>query len=173
MDDAVSERWVDAEFASIPFGLMKFRDPDKTALEVEFIWNDAAGVTIARALKYERDRRTPWPGYPEVVSLTFKFTKPLGPQLHHATVVLKAFERRVRETTDIRPQVPKVRYDRKRYTRYLRLLDARREGATIGEMGRVLFRGKLDPRGSVKSALRAALGMVETGYRDLLLMDDK
>jgi hypothetical protein len=169
---AAADKRVAYESASGEFGLVEPVDPDLSAAETgEVSWWEAVGVRILADWSPSTRENQPWPGFPRVIGLAFDFTVPLKLQIAQATDVLK----RCLETLETigfpmeEDPKPRVRVSRTRFTLYLRLLDAERAGASLGEMGRQLFKDHGDQRNSAKEALQNAKRMTESGYRDLLL----
>lgn len=166
------QRFNKVHVSSGEFGLLSFRNPDLTATEADPFWLGAVGVSVQGASTERMIEEGTWPGFPFHISLGFSFSKPLDAQIQHAARYLKYCEQKVHEMTGLRPQRPKVRFQRKRFTLYIRLLDARLGGASIGELGRFFFSDKAESRKSAQGVLRKAKEMAESGYRDLLLMPD-
>lgn len=92
------------------------------------------------------------------------------PQAQNATDLFAPSACRACEETAGRVRGRRGRFDLRRFARYLRLLDAKAAGATIGEVARVFFSDKVDRRRSAKQAIRTAEKMAEVDYRGLLLL---
>jgi len=150
------------------FILIPSHDPDLNAENVTSFWLGALRFVNDPGTRDQPYRHGTWPGFPHSIELTFWFTKSLDLQIEMATPFLRYCERKVRESTDLRPETPKIRVNRDRFILYLRLLDAHASAARIGDMARVLFRKMADPRRSAKSALRAAQNIVAGRYKELL-----
>ncbi len=173
-----SEQKLDAmtaayDAASRGFGLVNAFDPDLSAVETTntISWWEAVGVTILEEWNKPVREDRPWPGYPRSIGLSFDFTLPLEAQIEQAKETLMRCRETIKEAgLPWEEYKAKVRVDRSRFGLYLRLLDAERAGASLGEMGRRLFKSHSDQRKSAKNALQRARRMSESGYRELLLM---
>lgn len=106
---------------------------------------------------------------PLSVTLTFNLALPMEPQLKLAEDILRDVRQQLDAAGAPKLDVPKVRVRIDRWTRYLRLLDARNAGASIAEMGRVIDTERLDQRGSAQDTLRRAEKLSESGYFQLIL----
>lgn len=145
-------------------------DPAFSSLEVTPRWLRAAGVAIIS--EFRATHGEGWPGYPSHVGLLFDFMEPIEPQIRHATRIVREFAQQLQEdgVTLLPTAKPKIRPNVRRFILYLRLLDAEAAGVGLGEMGRVLFKGKADKIRSAKGTLRQARMLTEHGYRELLMM---
>jgi hypothetical protein len=152
-----------SDFISLPY-----YDPELNATKVSPLWLGAVGFGSDTKTIEQPYQRGTWAGFPYVIELTFSFEKPLDAQLEMAARFLKECERKVHELSAVRPEKPTIRFNVERFTLYLRLLDARRAGESIGEMGRALFGGKGDMRRSARLALSAAEEIAATRYKELL-----
>ena len=150
------------------FTLYSYPDPESDATKVAPLWLGAVGFGAAPRPKNQIPPSGTWAGFPHSIEWIFSFTKSLDIQLEMAGNFLKECERRVRAMTDLRPEIPTIRFSADRYVLYLRLLDAHDAGESIGEMSRVLFGAMADARNSAKSALRHAQSIVAGRYKELL-----
>lgn len=159
--------------ASRKFGLWEPVNPDLSAVETSDVgWLNAVGVSPLQQWDYDIDLDDfrKWPGYPGSIALSFDFQLPLEAQIEQARDLLFRCRNTIKaDGFQWKDFKPKVRVDRPRFKLYLRILDAERAEATLGEMGRRLFGKHKDKRNSVKNALESAHQMSESGYRDLLL----
>ena len=121
-----------------------------------------------------------WPGYPNHLHLEFNLALPLEPQLRAAKVDLEGHRRRAQEELGLKlvnpPKGFKLR--RSQFVFYLRILDAELEGASLSDVGAVLFPAKTpdrpgDQKRSVSMAKKTALRMAEEGYWVLLLEEEE
>jgi hypothetical protein len=150
------------------FTLFSYPDPDRDATMVAPLWLGALGFGATPSTSGQVHPPGTWVGFPHSIELTFSFTKPLDTQLEMAHRFLKECERKVRKLTELRPEIPTIRFSAERFALYLRLLDAHAAGESIGEMGRVLFGAKADTRNSAKSALDLAKSIAAGRYKELL-----
>ncbi len=161
----------DREYRAVgdTWGLARPLDPTFSSLKATPYWLHAVGVAIIS--HYSVSQWEGWPGYPSDVGLRFDFSQPIEQQLRHAAQILGRFAQRLEDDgITLVPAKPKIKASVRRFTLYLRLLDAEAEGVGFGEMGRVLLPETEDKIRSAKGALRHARMMTEHGYRDLLLM---
>lgn len=98
----------------------------------------------------------------------FDVGRPIKPQLEIAAAWLRQAQQ---DALGKILEAPKVRRDN--LVLYLRLIDARDQGASIGERGRKLFPSVDEPnqRDSAKSALKTAERMAAEDYKRLLLLE--
>ena len=110
------------------------------------------------------------------VALGFDLSLPIGPQIEEAKCYLVARKDGLRRNAD--PTIPAVERRPNRGSRLitlLRALDARAARATIGEIGNVMFLQTPNAYPDrnrdhvVRSTLKAAIAMRDSGYRNLLV----
>jgi transcriptional regulator len=156
------------------FGLFPPKDPDLRACDLQHgpDWRSAISVSMMQSMNLHWPGQH-WPGYPKNICLSFDFTKPIEPQIEHAIWKLRRCVKIVEKTTGFRAKGPKMRLDLAHMVLYARLLDARLSDANWGEIGRVLFKGRADPRRSAKDAYQQAAKLADGGYRGLLMMANK
>lgn len=153
-----------ALFASDGFGLYRMYGPEMRADQIDRLeW--IVSPTISQRWNPQLDPLAPWPGYPDAVALVFDLTLPQDQQQKVVAEILD----RLREirSQDGHPKPKRVRTQHEVWTRYLRLLDAKLDGTSISEMGRVIFAGNEVSRKSAQGALRRAVEMANRGYRQL------
>lgn len=160
--------------ASHPFYLDEPADPSLDAQEGHFSWLRYVGMQLLSTRRQGRAEGYRDGGKPEI-SLTFDFSMPLSPQLEMARTRLERLQEQWKAWLAEAAGVDRVRIEPRRrfqpdtFLRLIRLLDAKTQGASIGEMGRTLFPEVSDTRRSAKQALRRAEELSREGYRDLLL----
>jgi hypothetical protein len=147
---------------------ISYHNPDRTADEMEPLWRGAVRFGNNPSTRSQPFQPGTWAGFPHTIDLTFSFTKPLDVQIEMASRFLKECEQKVRAQSEVRAERPSIKYNPRRFTLYLRLLDGHSNGASIAEMGQVLFGDKGDPIRSARLALRMAQRIVAARYRELL-----
>ena len=152
------------------FGLVLYRDPDRTVAEVGVSW---VGETIMGNIRQGRQisqQTITWPGVPTKPALSLTFDRD-----HDYSAVETAM--RALENLSFLPPPPSrratIRFRPDDFQIYIRLLDAAKAGESTGEMGRVLFQGKADSWKSAKKALREAQKMAQARYKELLPIKPK
>jgi len=156
------------------FFMQSMFDPSKNSLEVETIpfsaMVDVAPTFFLGTSPAPHHETQPWPGYPRYVDIRFDLLVPAGIQAEECKriIVEKQKELLKRKLIEAIPTSPRKKPSTTHFVTYLRLLDARSQGASFRLMGKVLFASAGDQRNSAKSMLRAAVAMSETGFRDLL-----
>ena len=153
-------------YAGERFGLSgQFVGPEARADSVgELSWME--WPIVARRWNPSYKPGEPWPGAPNAIALIFHFGQPIDKQIQSA-------ERRLNEmrealTVANHPTPGKVQIRKDTWVKYLRLLDGKAAGASIAEMGRVIYDENLDPRKSAQDALRRAKAMANGKYRQLV-----
>lgn len=164
--------------ASAKFNLQEPVDPDLPAKEADPSWLDVIDVLLHTGDDEEDDpdiRRILYrpdldPEMSWAEAYWFDLTKPIDPQVEMVRLLLKISQEIAFEAVpEAKKLLPRGKYQRQQFSRYVRLLDAERSGASLGEMARRLFPKAGDPRRSAKSALRTAKEIADTGYLELLL----
>lgn len=112
------------------------------------------------------------PDHPTIVRFAFNLALPIEQQLQEMSNELRILKQEYDAAGYPAIASPNVRVRKDLWVTYLRLLDAKLAGASIGEMGRVVFADTSDQRGNAQNALRRARDFAESGYRQLLFMTD-
>lgn len=151
--------------ATYQFNIKEPVDPDIPAPEGTPDWTEWVGSIISYIDPddYVDQYGDGLPELREVV--VFDLGKPLEPQIELARMMLRDSQK-----TIFGKVVPVPRPRRTQFPVYVRLLDAKAAGETLGEMARVLFSGHVDSRRSAKRALKSAEDQAASGYQDLLLL---
>lgn len=114
-----------------------------------------------------------WPGYPGTAVFQFDLHYSVDVQIAIAAERLRRFSQHLTERysyTPISPTPTARRLRVRQFPLYVRMLDAELQGSSIGEIGRVLFPGRADPRNNVKEVRTTARKIAAGGYKDLLLL---
>jgi hypothetical protein len=169
--------WSASWFDFRPFGLMGAADPDLSYDEARPVFAERVGVQVLDKWDPwmpEDGSAHPWPGHPSFVALRVDLHYSIKEQLEIAGDLLHRFQLHSKETVDsfaVLEPAPRT-FQMRQFVLYLRILDAELDGATIGNMGRVLFpdtKGETQ-RQHLKKIRVTARQMASAGYRDLLLL---
>jgi len=149
------------------FGLVFYRDPDRTVVEVGVAWVGEIPQTNVRQGQQVSQHTVTWPGVPTKPTLSLIFDKDMDYEAVETAM-------RALENLSFLPPPPlhkrPIRFRPDDFLLYARLLDAVDAGASVREMGRVLYGGKVtDPWKSAQKALRAARQMTKR-YKGLLTL---
>ena len=112
------------------------------------------------------------PDHPAIRRFVFNLALPIEGQIQQMANELRLLKNEYDEAGYPSIAPPNVRVRKDLWRTYLRLLDAKLAGASIGEMGRVAYADTSDQRGNAQNALRRAEEFAESGYWQLLFMTD-
>jgi len=150
-------------------------DPDKNGNEVEdlpfFARVDVAPTFFLETLPAPNRETQPWLGFPRYVVVRFDLAIPAAVQAEECRKIILGKQKELlkRKRMESIPVSPKRKPVMTHFVTYIRLLDARAQGASYRLMGKILFPSAGDKRNSAKSMLEAATAMSEKGFRDLLM----
>jgi len=125
----------------------------------------------AIGLAMQKMRVSNLPDHPAIVVFAYNLALPIDAQIEAVASEIRLLKREYEEAGHPAIKPPNIRVRKDLWTTYLRL-DAKLAGASIGEMGRVVFADTHNPRGNAQNALRKAQKFAESDYRQLLLLKD-
>jgi Family of unknown function (DUF6499)/Uncharacterized conserved protein (DUF2285) len=160
------QRRDDLEAKCFAFGLVLYRNPELTAFEVGSVpWVGEMTYAVVHQGEQATHHTVIWPGVPTVPAFSLSYDKDMDPSF--AETAMRALD----HLSFLPSHRSTIRFRPDDFVLYFRLLDAKRAGASVREMGRVLYGERVaDSWKSAQKALRAAKRMAAERYKELLAL---